>query len=171
MSTWFVSMCLCRMEELSWTTPVPWLFTRAVCCGPTSPSSVCCPSAQVAMTTSRGHPPPPPAWEPKSATWSAALQTPKGSTPYWTTCWLQMCTFVSTPCWVLWCPWMRADRRPWISCIETPRTTWRETDPNWPGSVWCSGQSAQLLAELRTGWVRGPGRWSRDGCEWVQYDK
>lgn len=157
--------CLCRMEELSWTIPAPWLSMRADYCGPTNPSSVCCPLAPVAMTTPGEDLPPPPAWGPKSATWSAVLQTRKECTPSWMNCWLQTCTSASTPCWVRWCPWTRVGHGPWTSCRETPRTTWTETGPNWPGSVWCSGQSAQPLAELRTGWVRGPGRWSRDGCE------
>lgn len=160
-------LCVCRMEGLSWTIPVLWLFMRAVSCGPTSPSSVCCPLAPVAMTTQRGHLPHPPAWEPKSATWSAVLPTLKGSTPFWTICWLRTFTSASTPCWALWCPWTRAGRGPWTSCRETPRTTWRETGPSWPGSVWCLAPSGQLWAELRTGWASGPGRWSRDGCEFV----
>lgn len=153
------------MVVFSSTIPVPWQFMRAVCCGPISPSSACSPSVPVAMTTLRGHLPHPPAWGLKSATWSAALLTQKGSIRFWMTCWLQTCTSASTPCWAPWCPWTRAGRRPWISCRKTPRTTWRGTGPNWLGSAWCSGQSAQLLAELRTGWVRGSGRWSKDGCE------
>lgn len=158
------------MEGFSSTIPVPWLFMRAVYCGPISPFSACSPSVPVAMITLRGHLPHPPAWGLKSATWSAALPTQKGSTHFWMTCWLQTCTSASTPCWAPWCPWTRAGRRPWISCRKTPRATWRETGPNWLGSAWCSGQSAQLLAELRTGWVRGSGRWSNDGCEVVHDD-
>lgn len=160
-----ISVCLWRMEGLSWTTPVPWLSMRAVSCGPTSPSSVCCPSAPVATTTPRGHLPHPPAGEPKSATWSAVPRTPKGCTRCWTICWLRTCTSASTPCWVPWCPWTRAGHRPWTSCRETPRIIWRETGPNWPGCVWCWRQSVRLWNELRTGWVRGPGRWSSGGCE------
>lgn len=158
------------MEGFFSTIPVPWPFMRAVYCGPISPSSACSPLVPVAMTTPRGHLLHPPAWEQKSATWSAALLTQKGSIRFWMICWLRTCTSASTPCWAPWCPWTRAGRGPWISCRKTPRSTWRGTGPNWPGSAWCSGQSAQLLAELRTGWVRGSGRWSKDGCEVVHKD-
>lgn len=150
--------CCFRTEVSFWTILVPWPSTRAVSCGPTSPSSVYCPSAPDAMITQRGPLPRPPAWGPKSATSSAAPLTPRGSTRFWTICWLQTCTSASTRCWVPWFRWTRVGHRLWTSCRETPRTTWRETGPNLPGSVWCLGQSAQLLAELRTGWVRGPGK-------------
>lgn len=159
------SVCVCRMEGLSWTIPAPWLFTRAVYCGPTSPSSACYPLAPVAMTTLKGCPARPLAWGPKSAALSAAPQTPKGSTPCWTTCWLRTCTSVSTPCWAPWCPWMRAAHGPWTSFRGTPRSTWRGTGPSWRGCAWCWRRSARPLKGPRTGWVKEPGRWSRDGCE------
>lgn len=159
------SLRVCRMEGLSSTTPAPWLSTRADCCGPTSPSSACCPSAPVAMTTLKGRLVHPLASGPKSAASSAAPQTPKGSTLCWTICWLRTCTFASTRCWAPWCPWTRAALGPWSSCRETPRSTWRETGPSWHGCVWCSAQSARPLKGRRTGWGKEPGRWGRGGRE------
>lgn len=154
-----------RMEGSFWTTPVPWPSTRAVCCGPSSPSSACSPSARAATTTLRNLPPRRPASGPKSATSSAAPPTPKASTHSWTTCWPQTCTSASTRGWAPWSPWTRVGLRLWTSCRKTLRTTWRETGPKLPGCVWCWGQSAQPSAERRTGWVRRPGKWSRHGCE------